>query len=505
MSLTLAHYFRFHFFTIVPMSKSHYVYFFLLLNVLSGCGEPQSPLSLDSLSDWESYRLEAQAVSIQKSNDQNGVIDLMGNGGLMLAKADGDHPFQKTTEFQPNGLWTSTWREMGHGSISQLEYEVLTYGNPIDMDQGWVKFSGNPVLSGENTLLPLNRKNITPQTLLLPEPGGVPQDQSILKGTGLWADKWLLFFNHTPHKWPFEYYWSFVVADSLSPLKAGLNPFYIDSTQFPLYGPIDGQAPNDWLEVNGIFYAPDETHDGESHMWQSKDIVNWEDLGPISGILGADPGMVFDGNDFFLFNENGDYLTYNRLDENMTQVVEGDTVLHVGDHTGDPDIGFFNNQWHMFFDDGEHLHYNIGYAVTHAEDFPYGWELTNDIYGPYKPDQGQTWDDDNKAGNDFGTGDADIALENTTLYMFTERPIGVAYRELNEVYTNTGQLTEIKLETDHDGDGKADDATDWLKLETGAHDLSLDQSMEGKRYRILLRLSSDQSGTSPLVRYLRLK
>mgnify|MGYP001803605816 CR=1 FL=1 len=89
--------------------------------------------------------------------------------------------------------------------------------------------------------------------------------------------------------------------------------------------------------------------------------------------------------------------------------------------------------------------------------------------------------------------------------MFTERPIGVAYRDLEEVYTNTGQLTEIRLEIDHNGNGKADDATDWLKLEAGAHELSLDKVMEGKQYRILLRLSSGQASTSPLVRYLRMK
>lgn len=121
----------------------------------------------------------------------------------------------------------------------------------------------------------------------------------------------------------------------------------------------------------------------------------------------------------FADNENGNYLTYNKLDNSFTSVTDGDTILHVEDHTGDPDLGFFNNRWHMFFDDGEHLHYNIGYAATSAEEFPYGWKLENDIYGPYNPDQGQTWDDDNENGNNFGTGDADFALEDHTLYMFT--------------------------------------------------------------------------------------
>jgi len=353
--------------------------------------------------------------------------------------------------------------------------------------------------------LPLNDKNITDETILLPKPGGVPQDQSILKGKGKWEDNWLLFFNHTPNKWPKDYYWSFVVADSLSPLKRGENPFYIDTTTFPLFGPIDGQAPNDWLEVDGTYYAPDETHDGESHMWVSEDITTWKDLGAVEGILGGDPGIVYDGEDFLLFNENGNYLTYNKLDESLTKVVKGDTVLHVGDHTGDPDVGFFNNSWHMFFDDGEHLHYNIGYAETTAEKFPYGWNLQNDIYGPYIPDQGQTWDNDNKEGNDFGTGDADIAIEGNTLYMFTERPIGVAFRELTELYENSGQTVLLKIEFDNNGDDTVDDATEWMNLNTGKNTFTFKKELNGDRFRLVVDLKSGNETTSPLIRYLKVR
>lgn len=474
----------------------------LYLLLLTGCGSQPSIFKIDSQNDWIESTHQAQNTTIEKSTDLNAVEDLMGNGGLMLTKKESKKPFQKTSEFETSGTWTSTWQALTSESISTIETEIIAYGNPIDMRSGWIKFSGNPVISGENTLLPLNEENITDQTILLPRPGGVPQDQSILKGTGKWAGKWLLFFNHTPDKWPNDYYWSFAVADSLAPIKRGKNPFYIDTTAFPLYGPIDGQAPNDWLEVDGTYYAPDETHDGESHMWMSNDIVNWKDLGPIHGILGADPGIVFDGKDFFLFNENGDYLTYNQLDEKMTRVVRGDTVLHVGDHTGDPDIGFFNNQWHMFFDDGAHLHYNIGYAVTKAESFPYGWTLENDIYGPYNPDQGQTWDNDNPAGNDFGTGDADIAIENNTLYLFTERPIGAAYRDLVEIYQNTGQSVQIKIEIDQNGNGQVDDSSNWMDFQLGKKAVSLSQNLTGKKYRFIVKLGSKNPTVSPLLRHL---
>lgn len=62
---------------------------------------------------------------------------------------------------------------------------------------------------------------------------------------------------------------------------------------------------NDWLEGDGITYAPDETYDGDSHMWKSEDMIQWTDLGPIMDINGSNPGMTFDGRYFYLFNESG--------------------------------------------------------------------------------------------------------------------------------------------------------------------------------------------------------
>ena len=470
---------------------------FIVIIFLSSCSVKMvEEKKIDDLENWQAWTAQSQNISIQKSNDLNGVIDLMGNGGLMLEKSR----FNKTTNFQQKGEWTSKWFS---GNAKSIEVEMVSYGNEIDIRKGWQKFTGNPVLSGENVLLPLNKNNITDQTILLPKPGGVPQDQSILLGKGKFAGKWLLFFNHTPDHWPYEYYWSFAVAYSLAPLKRGINPFKIDTAYFPTYGPIEGQAPNDWLEVDGTIYAPDETYDGESHMWKSTDYLHWEDLGAITGINGADPGMVYDGENFYLFNEDQQFLNYNQLNDDFTSVVKGDPVLDVGDHTGDADLAFFNNQWHMFFDDGEHLHYNIGYASTSAEEFPHGWKLENDIYGPYIPDQGQLWDNDTKDGNDFGTGDADIAVEGNTLYMFTERPIGAAYRELTEIMKNTGQSAEIKIEYDTNNDGKADDSTDWTKLENGKNLIYPKKSQND--FRILLKMVTENVKTSPLIREISIK
>lgn len=484
------------------MNKILFAFFVFFL---AACANKKTTIFIDNHDDWNNNASIVKNLQIAKSDNSNGVIDLMGNGALLLDKLDTIKHFQMTSRFKEQGSWTSKWLKLNKNKNISIESEVIIYGNTIDMRSGWIKFSGNPVISGENKLLPLNKSNITNQTILLPAPGGVPQDQSILLGTGKWEGKWLLFFNHTPNKWPYDYYWSFAVAESLEPFKQGINPFKIDSSFFPLHGPINGHAPNDWLEVNGTYYAPDETHDGESHMWISNDIVNWKNIGPIKGILGNDPGICYDGMHFFLFNEKNNYLTFNRLNRDYTSVVEGDTILNVGDHTGDPDLGFFNNLWHMFFDDGEHLHYHIGYAKTTPENFPYGWELENDIYGPYNPDQGQNWDNDNKEGNDFGTGDADFAIQDNTLFLFTERPIGLAYKELTEIYKNTGQEIRFSIEIDDDGDNVTDKTTEWINLNTGIEKIKINVEEKAKNFRIKIDLNSNINTKSPLIKSIKIE
>ena len=127
--------------------------------------------------------------------------------------------------------------------------------------------------------------------------------------------------------------------------------------------------------------------------------------------------------------------------------------------------------------------------------------MKNDIYGPYIPDQGQVWDNDNKAGNNFGTGDADIALEGNTLYLFTERPIGVAYRELNEIIENTGQYGAIRIEYDSNGDEKINIDTGWITLENGQNKIQLKECYS---LRIHFRLMSEDPKTSPLIRKLNI-
>jgi len=455
---------------------------------------------VDTEQEWQQSGQSLVQLETRSATDWGGIIDVMGNGALLLEKLETDSLYTRVSSFYTAGEWVSNWQDFGEEvSMQTLTTSILCYGAQLKIREGWTKFSGNPVISGGNILLPLNPDNITDQTILLPAPGGVPQDQAIVRGRDDWEGKWVLFFNHTPNAWPNEYYWSAVIADSLSPLKQGLNPFKLDTTFYPLFGPINNHAPNDWLEVDGTIYAPDETHDGDSHMWRSTNMLTWEDMGPISGINGSDPGMTYDGQDYYLFNESNNELNYNRLNADFTSVIEGDTVLNVGDHTGDADVAFFNNQWHMFFDDGPHLHYNIGYAFTTAEAFPYGWNLENDIYGPHIPEQGQVWDDDTEDGNLFGTGDADIALEGTSLYLFTERPVGAAYKELTELNNLEDVAVWAMVESDLNGDQVADDSSGWKRLAGGETSWTWKKSLRGRQYRVRFKLNSSNPAKSPLI------
>lgn len=476
----------------------------LLMLAVSAVSQGQK-WRIDNLAEWEEATERCTQINLMESNDWGGVIDLMGNGALLLEKISSENLFTHTTVFHTDGEWVSPWHDFGEKvSLNALKFDLIIYGKKMDMRKGWIKFSKNPVLSGGNRLLPLNSNNVTDQTILLPDPGGVPQDQAIIRGKSKWSDKWVLFFNHTPSAWPENYYWSITIADSLTPLKRGTNPFIIDSLHYPLYGPIDNQAPNDWIEVNGVYYAPDETHQGNSHMWESNDMLTWKDLGEIEGINGSDPGITYDGQDFYLFNEANRIVNYNRLASDMLSVIEGGAALDVGDHTGDCDVAFFNNAWHMFMDDGIHLHYQIAYAFTTAESFPLGWELYNKIYGPHNPEQGQTWDDDTPEGNEFGTGDADIALEGTTLYMFTERPIGVAYKELTEVLDGEEVEVMVNVLSDTNGDGVADDSTGWHALVPGQSAWSWSTPLPGRYYKVIIKMISTQPSLSPMIRFLEL-
>ena len=78
------------------MSRVLYFSFLTCIVLISSCDSELDPVIIDTQEEWLQNSSVSDYVSIEKSPDQNGVIDLMGNGGLMLAKKD------KETVNRPN-------------------------------------------------------------------------------------------------------------------------------------------------------------------------------------------------------------------------------------------------------------------------------------------------------------------------------------------------------------------------------------------------------------------
>jgi hypothetical protein len=219
--------------------------------------------------------------------------------------------------------------------------------------------------------------------------------------------------------------------------------------------------------------------------------------------------MAWDGEFFYLFNEAGDKITLVyavnplRTWEPWPNTKDG-VILEVGNHTGDADVAFFNNRWHIFVDEGPHRKYKLSYASASPEDFPHRWDLQKLIFGPYNPDQNQVWDNDNPEGNNFGTGDADVALEGSTLYMTYETPVGIAFKEL-DVLDAEQQTLQAKIEYKK---GKRTGSSQWINVPAGVGRLDMKefgQDLKGKTWRLILKLETENSLESPLVEWIRLE
>ncbi len=434
----------------MTLSLMHTRLLALLPLVLFACTpQPDSyTYVIDSVEEWEAVTYQAFQTNVRANDYTGGNFDVLGDGALLLQKADTTRRFWHTSAFQQEGTWTSVWLEgLDSEQTVLVEVDLMTYGQPQDMQQGWTKFEGNPLVG------PAGWHHNTAKTLALPD-SLAGNDQALAKGTGAYADQWLLFFN--VGGWAVGG-WAAAVADSLAPITRGENPFRLVDP-FPLFAgnsrndTLGYHAPNDWIEVDGTWYAPDESRNHLSRMWTSTNLTDWVDHGPIDGMRGHDPGMVYDGERYYLFNEDDTRIQLVTATDPLGTWTAHGPVLEVGDHTGDADISFFNNRWHMFFDDGLHFYYKLGYAWTTPEEFPYGWRLSNDVFGPRTPDQGQAWDEDTPEGNRFGTGDADLAIEGTTLFLTYERPVGIAFKAL-DVTDTFEQTTTLTLEVDTNGDG----------------------------------------------------
>lgn len=450
-------------------------------------------IELDSTNEWWAQTYSANNIQILQNDYSGGRFDIFGTGALLLSRKDTSRPFIKTSAFAHTGRWTSKWIDRSPGlNDVVVEATVNIYGQPQDMSTGWTKFPGNPVIA------PTGHPHATEQSLLTPTKLE-GNDPALVKGSGQYEGQWLLIFNVGP--WA-SGGWAMAVADSLAPLKAGRNPFRLVKP-FPLYTAKGRHAPNDWIQVDGRWFGPDESRNRRSHMWTTDDFSSWSNRSRIRGIKGHDPGIVYDGERYYLFLEDGDKLQYSTTKNPLDKWQRQGVALAVGDHTGDADLSFFNNRWHMFFDDGPHLNYSIGYATTTAGDFPQGWQLTNDVFGPHNPEQKQQWDDPTPEGNLFGTGDADIAIEGTTLYMVYERPVGMAWKEL-ELLDGRQQQISVQLEIDTDLDGKSDKLIPSRFLSTGNSSVVF-EDVEPGNIRLILTLSTENEDESPLLRRLAIR
>ncbi|MEM9666989.1 MAG: hypothetical protein AAF970_18820 [Bacteroidota bacterium] len=474
---------------------------FFMTSLSLGC-QPDSPapvFEMDTAQEWAQSTHAAEGVQVRANDYTGGNFDVLGGGALLLQKADTTRRFWHTDAFVTAGTWTSTWLERSTTTeVVYLDVDLLTYGQPQDMTTGWTKFAGNPLIG------PQGWTHNSTATLVLPDTLE-SNDQTLARGTGPYEGQWLLYFN--VGGWAVGG-WAAAVADSLAPLKRGVNPFQL-ADPYPLFAgnnrgdTLGYHAPNDWVEIDGTWYAPDESRNHRSGLWTSTDLTTWTNQGPIRGMQGHDPGLVYDGDRFYLFNEDDTRLQLVTTTDPLGPWEAQGPVLEVGDHTGDADVSFFNNAWHLFFDDAPHLFYTIGHAHTTPSAFPFGWQLENDVFGPRRPDQGQAWDEDTPEGNGFGTGDADIALEGTTLYLTYERPTGIAFKDL-DLTDAREQHTRLFLEVDTDEDGSPDHTTEVRSLSPTSSQAEF-AALPAGRIRIHLVMGTSNPLESPMIRQLRVR
>jgi len=102
----------------------------------------------------------------------------------------------------------------------------------------------------------------------------------------------------------------------------------------------------------------------------------------------------------------------------------------------------------------------------------------------------------------LGTGDPDLAVEGTTLYLTNERPTGITYKELG-LTDDAEQTVRAWLELDTDGDGTADQLREHV-LPAGRSRLDL-RKIRAEQVQLSLRLTTQNSQEGPMIRSLRLR
>lgn len=301
------------------------------------------------------------------------------------------------------------------GSIGETE-KKLSKG---DFSSGWSQFEGNPVVDKLESDKTFFNNNFLRK----------PQDPAIVKGN----NSWFLIYNVGPYALNG---WNVEEAESLEPLKSGINPFKpTDKGRLGFNAFSILQAPNDWVYHNGSFYAADSSFFTNSNIWKSSDLINYEKIGHIN-VSGSDPGLEYIDGYWHVFTEASTNLQRGKkIMHTSSKNIRGpwkkeETVMTLDKHTGDTSLLNLGQNLHLFLDYGPHKNYSIGHAETGRISFPKGWNFTGKSITPYT--WNQTWNNPAQQGNDFGVGDADVAVENNTVYLFYERPIGVVYKDLEK-------------------------------------------------------------------------
>lgn len=295
-----------------------------------------------------------------------------------------------------------------------------SFAEPINFSEGWSMSGANPILVDD--LADDDRDTLSTGAFLF----GKPQDPALVE----YGQEYYLISNIGAYGYNG---WLVAVTESLKPLKRGTNPFQHSGMGDYGFDPFSLlQASNDWLVKEGTFFGVDNTINGfaiitseSMNSFETEESVNAE---------GGDPGFVEVNGTWHVFTETGTFqqtgkkILHTSSDDLDGQWTASEKVLELEAHTGDPDLIRINDWWYMFVDTGRHKNYSVSYAQTTVSDFPNGWEFKGKAIGPNEGNQ--TWDSPRIGGNRFGIGDADVILENGVVYMVYERPVGVAYRNI---------------------------------------------------------------------------
>ena len=520
-------------------------------------------ITTDTKTEWDNMTYRQTNIQSLSQAPIGGGTDTIDNGGLLLAKKDLSVPFWETTEFTSRGIWFSEWQghSRWEQKYRQIIIEWSVYGQLQEMDKDWEKFAGNPAISSSGwghsrwrtEKLPKEYSDIPNSPTLTRGYGEFEDKWLLIFNIGEWATKgWGMAVADRLDPFqrgrnPFDIVEPFPLTKATGGYNAptewmhAKGTWYIpdesrdnvsrmwtstDLDHWTLQGPIEGITGHDagmtwdgtyfylFSQKNKNLYV-DFTSDPLRDWMTPANRKNKTSVSDIDkGALDVTPDEIVEAESLAAIPGTVDSVVADvPSDEENTEddaATKSEKVIKVGKRnkgialkvgslTGDPDIAYFNNRWHLFFNVGEKNHHSIAHASTSSEEFPYGWRLQKTILTPTGGKQEQAWDDDNDRGNNFGVGGADVAIEKHTLYMSYEKPVGIAYKNLN-VFDGNEQSVRFRIEYLDEDDvmfsGK------WVTVDPGKTNFSLKElglPDDHKQWRVFMELKSSNPHESPLI------